>query len=121
MNDETKPKCAAAVALGKLNKGIPRRFSPEELAKRTQRLRDYQAKRKQAEQARVLCTCYFTFGQSHVHSVDGVTYDKDSVVKITAVDPRQVMFDTFGRQWSMQYDTPPRMDLFPRGIIELKC
>lgn len=46
----SKPKNPAAVALGKLNRGIPRRFSPEELAKRTQRLRDYQLVKKQEKQ-----------------------------------------------------------------------
>lgn len=45
--ENDKPKNPFAVGLGRLNKGIPRRFSPEELAKRTQRLRDYQAKRKE--------------------------------------------------------------------------
>jgi hypothetical protein len=66
-----------------------------------------------------MTTSYFTFGQGHVHSVDGFTYDKDIVVKITAEDPREVMFATFGRTWAMQYDKPPRMEYFPRGIKEL--
>lgn len=64
-------------------------------------------------------TAYFTFGQSHIHRVNGKTFDCDCVVKITAEDPRQTMFDTFGVKWAMQYDEPPAMDLFPRGIIEL--
>lgn len=70
-----------------------------------------------------MITQYFTFGQNHAHSVRGFTYDKDVVVKITADDPRQVMFDTFGRQWAMQYSeheiTPDFMQYFPRGIKEL--
>lgn len=51
MTEPTKPKNPAAVALGRLNRGIPRRFSPEELAKRTARLRQYADKRwpKKAE------------------------------------------------------------------------
>lgn len=65
-------------------------------------------------------TAYFTFGQTHVHSVNGITFDKDCVVKITSEDPRQTMFDTFGPKWGMQYDEKsPDMDLFPRGIIEI--
>lgn len=67
-----------------------------------------------------MITNYFTFGQQHTHSVNGITWDKDCVVKITAQDPRQVMFDTFGVRWAMHYDQPPNMEHFPRGIIELK-
>lgn len=67
----------------------------------------------------LLHTRYFTFGQCHVHSVNGRTFDKDCVVKITHFDPRQEMFRHFGSKWSMEYTKPPRMELFPRGIIEL--
>lgn len=67
---------------------------------------------------------YFTFGFGHVHAVNGFTYDKDVVVKIKAPDPRQIMFNTFGRMWAMQYNeeevTPEFMLYFPRGIKELK-
>jgi hypothetical protein len=66
-----------------------------------------------------MTTAYFTFGQTHTHSVNGKTFDKDCMVKITADDPRQVMFDTFGQQWALQYDSPEHLDLYPRGIIEL--
>lgn len=67
-----------------------------------------------------MTTSYFTFGQQHVHSVNGFTYDKDVVVKITAEDPRAVMFETFGPTWAFQYDdAPPPMEYFPRGIKEL--
>ena len=62
---------------------------------------------------------YFTFGQSHAHSVGGFTYDKDVVVEIEAVGSntaRQIMFDTFGRTWSMQYDKCPDLSYFPRGV-----
>ena len=64
-------------------------------------------------------TSYFTFGQQHAHSVGGFTYDKDVVVKITAKDPRSVMFKNFGAQWSFEYDKEPDMGFFPRGIKEL--
>lgn len=64
-------------------------------------------------------TAYFTFGQIHAHSVNGTTFDKDCVVEITANDPRATMFETFGAKWAMQYDKPPRMEYFPRGIIAL--
>lgn len=64
-------------------------------------------------------TKWFTFGQDHLHHIDGMTFDRDCVVKITAVDARQKMFDTFGRKWAMQYDQEPDMDYFPRGVFEL--
>jgi len=67
-------------------------------------------------------TSWFTFGQEHVHSVDGRTYDKDVVVKITAYSPetpREIMFRYFGPKWSMEYSKEPNMTLFPRGIFEI--
>lgn len=62
---------------------------------------------------------WFTFGQTHAHSVNGITFDKDCVVEIEAEEPRDKMFDTFGVKWAMQYDQPPDMRHFPRGIIKL--
>ncbi len=66
---------------------------------------------------------YFTFGQSHVHSVAGKTYDKDCVVEIKSMereDARDVMFETFGEKWSHEYgEMPPDMSYFPRGIFPL--
>lgn len=64
-------------------------------------------------------TAWFTFGQIHTHSMNGITFDKDCIVEITADDPREVMFQTFDRKWAMQYDTPPNLEHFPRGIIKL--
>ncbi len=65
---------------------------------------------------------YFSFGQSHAHSVNGRTFDKDSLVEIEADNSgnaRRTMFETFGGKWSMQYNDPPPMEHFPRGIIQL--
>lgn len=64
-------------------------------------------------------TSWFTFGQVHVHSVNGITFDKDCVVKITAANPRAVMVDHFGDKWAMEYDKEPDMSRFPRGIFTL--
>lgn len=66
-----------------------------------------------------LKTRWFTFGQSHVHSVNGKTWDKDCVVKITASDPREEMFRAFGNKWAFEYDSEPNMKHFPRGVFEL--
>ena len=64
-------------------------------------------------------TSYFTFGQSHLHSVHGFTYDKDIVVEITAENPRNEMFKLFGRKWASEYDNKPDMSFFPRGIKKI--
>jgi len=64
-------------------------------------------------------TSYFTFGQSHVHKVNGKVFDKDCVVKITDDDPRDVMFKIFGRSWAFQHHYLPDMKYYPRGVIEL--
>lgn len=64
-------------------------------------------------------TSYFTFGQSHAHVFNGQTLDRNTVVKITAEEPRAKMFELFGNKWSMEYDEPPDPDLFPGGIVEV--
>jgi hypothetical protein len=63
-------------------------------------------------------TCYFTFGQEHIHDIGGIVFDKDTVVRIKADDPREKVFTLFGRKWSMQYDYIPDMSYFPGGIID---
>jgi len=65
-------------------------------------------------------TAWFTFGQVHVHSISGRTFDKDCVVEITDKDPREFMFAMFGRKWAFEYDQPPDMRHFRRGIIQLQ-
>jgi hypothetical protein len=41
------------------------------------------------------------------------------VVKITAECPRTRMFELFRDKWAMQYDEPPPMDYFPKGITDI--
>lgn len=65
---------------------------------------------------------YFTFGQIHTHSVNGVTFDKDIVVEISALsydNAREIMVAIFGLKWAFQYDKKPDMSFFPRGIYKL--
>lgn len=62
---------------------------------------------------------WFTFGQADAHSVDGKTFDKDVVVEIEAVDPRAIMVELFGHKWSKEYETPPDLRFFPRGVVKL--
>lgn len=64
-------------------------------------------------------TSFFTFGQNHVHSLNGITFDKDIVVEIEDNEPRALMFAFFGPKWAMEYDFKPDMDLFPRGCVKL--
>lgn len=63
-------------------------------------------------------TSYFTFGQAHIHKVDSIIYDKDCVLKIVANEPRDVMFESFGPKWAFEYDEPPDIKYFPRGIFD---
>ncbi len=66
-----------------------------------------------------MTTCYFTFGFDHTHLINGVLYDQDCVLKVTAEDPRARMVEVFGAKWAFEYPEPPNMDHFPRGILEL--
>lgn len=66
-------------------------------------------------------TSYFTFGQDHLHRLNGITLDKDIVLQVIHEDPREWMFENFGPEWSMEY-APKYIDKefrshFPRGII----
>lgn len=67
---------------------------------------------------------YFTFGQTHTHRVDGVTFDCDSVVLIHG-DPghaRALMFEKFGPKWAFHYTRTGAelfdMRHFPRGVVK---
>ena len=68
----------------------------------------------------ILITRYFTFGQDHVHSVDGFTYDKDIVVMIENENPREKMFELFKDKWAFEYSERPDISFFPRGIKKIK-
>lgn len=65
---------------------------------------------------------YFSFGQKHVHSVNGFTWDKDVICVIKAdseIIARNIMFDHFGENWGMCYYEKPTMNYFPRGLKSL--
>lgn len=64
-------------------------------------------------------TSYFSFGQAHVHKINGIVFDKDIIVKITDEAPRKRMIELFGLKWSMEYHGKPTMEFFPRGIYDL--
>lgn len=71
--------------------------------------------------AKKLKTRYFSFGQIHVHSLNGQTFDKDCIVEITAEEPREVMFQCFGDKWAFEYNdlNDDQLRHFPRGVIKL--
>jgi hypothetical protein len=52
-------------------------------------------------------TRYFTFGQGHAHHVSGHLFGPDTLVKITAEDPRAIMVEWFGSKWGFEYSEPP--------------
>jgi hypothetical protein len=67
---------------------------------------------------------YVTFGQIHVHSINGKTFDKNSVAVIereTAEEGRLAAMDIFdGIFHQTFYDELPAMEYFPRGLIEVE-
>jgi len=69
---------------------------------------------------------YITFGQVHVHSVNGKTFDKDSLCEIEAESNREAhdrAMDVFDGVFFGCYDEDQLEDLLlysPRGIIKLE-
>lgn len=66
---------------------------------------------------------YITFGQIHVHSVGGTTFDKDCVAEIEAVDVNKAwekIEEAFGMKWSRMHERIPDMSFYPRGILPLQ-
>ena len=63
---------------------------------------------------------FFTCGQSHTHSVNGRTWDKDSVLQVNAENEdlaREKVFEMFGPKWPMSYTKQTiSMEYYPKGI-----
>lgn len=65
---------------------------------------------------------YITFGQIHVHSINGKTLDKDCVAVIEAETHekgRKIAMDIFDGVFHQSLNEPPDMSFFPRGLIEI--
>lgn len=64
---------------------------------------------------------FFTFGQAHAHRMGKLTLDRDVVLMVDADDPRGLVEEMFGRQWSHEYRSLDELDLswFPRGVVDL--
>jgi len=66
---------------------------------------------------------YFTFGQAHVHKVNGTLFDKDCVALIRASsegEARAIAVRLFELRWCTSYPEIPNMSYYPRGILEVK-
>ena len=70
---------------------------------------------------------YITFGQDHIHKVNGITFDRNSVAEIGCKDygqGREIAFELFGDKFFTSYNeekiTPELMSHFPRGIIKVE-
>ena len=69
---------------------------------------------------------YITFGQEHIHSINGKTFDKDCVAVIysgSAAEGRDLAFEYFGPkfcfEYSEEYWNDEQMKYFPRGYIKV--
>lgn len=69
---------------------------------------------------------YITFGQTHTHSVEGLTLDRDCVLAIPSEsegEGRARAFELLGPRWCFSYwDRDFDLDTlryFPRGIMRL--
>lgn len=69
---------------------------------------------------------YVTFGQAHVHRINGKTYDADCVAVIEcedAADGRKKAFEYFGDKFCLEYPEKhfdfSSMVYFPRGLLHV--
>lgn len=70
---------------------------------------------------------YITFGQSHTHSVNGKTFDKDTVAVIhseSAEAGRAKAFEIFGDKFCFEYSekfwSRDNLAYFPKGYLEVE-
>lgn len=65
---------------------------------------------------------FITFGQVHVHSVNGQTFDKDCVAVIngdTVEECDNMAFELFDGKFHGHSARMPDMSYYPRGLIEV--
>ena len=69
---------------------------------------------------------YISFGQGHVHTINGLTFDKDCIAVIEGEDYqecRSKAFKYFGGKFCLSYseeDLLGKMHYFPRGFINVE-
>ena len=68
-----------------------------------------------------LMKTYVTFGQEHVHRINGKTFDKDCVAVLEG--DRNTVFQLFGQKFCFEYPEDQWDDKkivhYPRGYIEV--
>lgn len=65
---------------------------------------------------------YISFGQVHVHSINGKTVDKDCLVELEAAThgrAHEAAMSIFRGVFHRVYSKVPDMKFFPRGVIKL--
>jgi hypothetical protein len=63
---------------------------------------------------------YVSFGQAHVHKINGVIFDKDCIAAVEG--GREEVFENFGPTFCTTYDEKEIQRIlhhFPRGIIKV--
>lgn len=64
---------------------------------------------------------FVTFGQDHVHNINGVIFDKDCVAVVEG--DREKVFEIFGAKFCFEYPEAywddAKMSYFPRGYINV--
>lgn len=66
--------------------------------------------------------CYITFGQIHVHSINGKTLDKDSVAQIESRSLKEghiKAMEIFDKKFHNCTSNIPDMTYYPCGIITI--
>lgn len=65
---------------------------------------------------------YVTFGQDHIHRINGKILDKDCVAIVEG--NRDKVFELFGPKFCFEYPEKywdeEKMKYFPRGYVEIK-
>lgn len=63
---------------------------------------------------------YITFGQEHVHKIDGKTFDKDCVAEVNL--PEEEARAIFMPKFCFSYTDLSKIDMsyFPRGLVTLR-
>lgn len=69
---------------------------------------------------------YVTFGQDHLHQINGKILDKDTVAIINSSSPqegRSMAFDLFGPKFAFEYPEThwdeSSMRWYPKGYVEV--
>lgn len=68
---------------------------------------------------------YITFGQAHVHSIAGRTYDKDCLAVMYCQDKKEAhdvameLFNARFHEVHTEKDLPDIIEYFPRGVIKV--